>query len=361
MILRKKTREIHVGRVAIGGNHPITIQSMTKTDTNDVESTLAQIESLRDAGCAIIRIAVKDKKALPAFSEIVKSSPIPVIADIHFDYRIALTCIELGADGIRINPGNIGSRDRIDAVVKKAKERDVAIRIGINAGSLEKDILAKHGSPTPEALVESAMRSVNLFEDLDYANIKLSIKSANVLDTISAYRKISEKVDYPLHVGVTEAGTVFRGSIKSAVGIGVLLSEGIGDTIRVSLTGDPIKEVIAGHTILSSLGLGKRKLEVIACPTCGRTEIDIISIADEVEERLFGCEIPITVAIMGCEVNGPGEAREADVGICGGRGVGLVFRRGKVIKKVKESELVSALLKEIDKITREKEFDDTAQ
>jgi (E)-4-hydroxy-3-methylbut-2-enyl-diphosphate synthase len=351
---RKEKRVINVGPVKIGGKNPVVVQSMTKTDTRDVEATTAQIERLSGAGCRIVRVAVKGKEEASALSEIIKRSKTPIIADIHFDYRLAISAIEAGASGIRINPGNIGGEKKIREITDRVRGTDVAIRIGVNSGSIEKDILEKSKGPTPEAMVESAIRAIRIFEELGYTNIKLSLKSSNVIDTIDAYRMISEMTDYPLHLGITEAGTIFRGAVKSAVGLGILLSEGIGDTIRVSLSGDPIYEVIAAYSILSALGIGGWGTQVIACPTCGRTEVDIVSIAEEVEKRLIGCNLPITVAVMGCEVNGPGEAKEADIGICGGKGGCLLFKNGKILRKVKEGEILDALMEEIDKISEEK-------
>ncbi len=325
---------------------------MTKTDTRNVADTVQQIEALAESGCRIVRVAVKDKEAAVALGAIVRRSSVPIIADIHFNWRLALMSMDGGAAGIRINPGNIGGEKRLFEIVERARKEKVAIRIGVNSGSLEKDLLKKYGAPLPDALVESALRSIHLCEGWGFTNIKLSLKSTGVMDTIAAYRSISRVTDYPLHVGVTEAGTVFRGAVKSSVGIGVLLSEGIGDTIRVSLAGDPLMEVMCAYTILSSLGLAKRGVEVIVCPTCGRTEMDIVSMAQQVETRLAGYELPITVAVMGCEVNGPGEAREADIGICGGKKYGLLFKKGKIIRKLKEAEMVDALMDEIDKMAR---------
>jgi len=347
MSQRKRTRVISVGDVLIGGDNPIVVQSMTNTDTRDIDATISQISQLVDAGCGIVRVAVMDKTAAHALSSIIDVSPVPIIADIHFDYTLALLSMDAGASGIRINPGNIGSTDRIAAVIDRAKEDNVAIRIGVNSGSLESDILETFGSPTPEALVESAVRSISLFEDLGYTNIKLSLKSANVMGTIAAYRLISERVDYPLHIGVTEAGTVLRGSVKSAVGIGILLHEGIGDTIRVSLSGDPINEPLVAYTILSALDIERRGVNVIACPTCGRTVLDIATVADQVEKRLQHVTTPLTVAVMGCEVNGPGEAREADIGICGGKKTGLLIKRGEIIRKIEPNKLVDTLVDEV--------------
>ncbi len=325
---------------------------MTKTDTADVRATVGQIRALARAGCRIVRVAVKDTRAASALGTIIKDSPVPIIADIHFDRRLALAAMDAGAAGIRINPGNIGGEKKLFEVVERARKDSVAIRIGVNSGSLEKEILKKFGGPSPEALVESALRSATLLSGWGYTNFKLSLKSASVADTIAAYRLVSDKTDFPLHVGVTEAGTVLRGAIKSSVGIGILLAEGIGDTIRVSLAGDPLTEVMCGYTILSSLGLGRRGVDVIVCPTCGRTTMDIVSIAREVEERLADYDLPITVAVMGCEVNGPGEAREADIGICGGAKYGLLFKKGKIIRKLAEDEMVSALISEVDSMTK---------
>jgi (E)-4-hydroxy-3-methylbut-2-enyl-diphosphate synthase len=348
MIIKRKTKIVRVGGVPIGGDNPIVVQSMTKTDTADVRATVSQIQGLAQAGCRIVRVAVKDMGAASALSAIVKGSPVPIIADIHFDRRLALAAMDAGVSGIRINPGNIGSEKKLFEIIQRARQDDVAIRIGVNSGSLKKDLLKKYGGPCPEALVESALRSAALITGWGYTNIKLSLKSTSVLDTIAAYRLVSERTDLPLHVGVTEAGTVLRGAIKSSVGIGILLAEGIGDTIRVSLAGDPLSEVLCANTILSSLGLGKRGVDVIVCPTCGRTSMDIVSIAQEVEARLIGYDLPITVAVMGCEVNGPGEAREADIGVCGGKKYGLLFKKGKIIRKLAEAEIVDALISEID-------------
>jgi (E)-4-hydroxy-3-methylbut-2-enyl-diphosphate synthase len=325
---------------------------MTKTDTADVSGTVRQIQELARAGCRVVRVAVKDMEAASALEDIIRGSSVPIIADIHFDRRLALAAMDAGASGIRVNPGNIGSEKKLFEIVERARRDNVAIRIGVNSGSLEKDILKKYGGPCPEALVESALRSTALVTGWGYTNLKLSLKSTSVPDTIAAYRLVSKKTDYPLHVGVTEAGTVLKGAIKSSVGIGILLADGIGDTIRVSLAGDPLSEVMCANTILSSLGLARRGIDVIVCPTCGRTSMDIISIAQEVEARLIGYDYPITVAVMGCEVNGPGEAREADIGICGGKKFGLLFKKGKIIKKLAEAEIVDALISEIDAMAK---------
>ena len=345
---RKKTRKVMVSDVQIGGDAPVVIQSMTNSDTRNVEETLNQIKMLYNAGCQIIRCAVPDMEAAGAIKEITKQSPIPVVADIHFDYRLALKAIENGVSALRINPGNIGSVERVKLVAEKAKEKNIPIRIGVNSGSLEKEILAKYKSPTPEALVESALNHVKILEELDFYDIVISIKSSNVKMMIDAYRLMSTKCDYPLHLGVTESGTPFKGTIKSSIGIGTLLAEGIGDTIRVSLTSDPVEEIKVAKEILKALDLRKGGLEFVSCPTCGRTSIDLIGIATEVEKRLEGIKKDIKVAVMGCIVNGPGEAKEADIGIAGGKGEGIIFRKGEIIKKVKEEELVEELMKEIE-------------
>jgi len=351
---RRMTRQIHVGPVLIGGDAPIAVQSMTNTKTQDARATLLQIRQLADAGCDIIRCAVPDMEAAIVLKEIVAGSPIPVIADIHFDYKLALQAIESGVQGLRLNPGNIGGNEKVKAVVEAAKPKNIPIRIGVNAGSLPKDLLDKYGHPTAEALVEAAWRHIHILEEMDYRNIKVSLKCHDVPLTLAAYRLLASQCDYPLHVGITEAGTVNSGIIKSAVGIGALLAEGIGDTIRVSLTGDPVNEVKAGFEILKSLGLRTYGPTLISCPTCGRTSIDLEKLASVVEARLADIKDPISVAVMGCIVNGPGEAREADVGIAGGKGEGLVFRKGQIIKKVPEDSLVNELFNEIDKILDER-------
>ena len=347
---RKQTRKIKVGNVYIGNDAPVVIQSMTNTDTRNVEETLKQIRELYNAGCEVIRCAVPDMEAAEAIKEIVKQSPIPVVADIHFDYRLALKAIENGISALRINPGNIGDVERVKAVVKAAKEKNIPIRIGVNSGSLEKKILEKYKKVTAEGLVESAMNHAKILEELNFKDIVISIKSSNVKMMIEAYRLISKKCDYPLHLGVTESGTKFKGTIKSSVGIGTLLAEGIGNTIRVSLTSDPVEEIKVAKEILKSLGLRKEGLEFVSCPTCGRTQIDLIKIAEEVEKRLENVNKNIKVAVMGCVVNGPGEAKEADIGIAGGKGEGLIFRKGQIIKKVKEEDLIDELFKEIEKL-----------
>lgn len=347
---RRKTRPVFIGGVQVGGGAPVSVQSMTKTDTRDTVSTVKQINLLAEAGCDIIRAAVPDREAADALPVILKSVSIPLVADIHFDYRLALAAINAGVNGLRINPGNIGGRNKVEEVVRAAQDRGIPIRIGVNAGSLEKEQLAKHGGVTPDAMVESAMGHIHILEDLGFTNIKISLKASNVPLMLEAYRLMAKKADYPLHIGVTESGTLRYGTVKSAIGIGILLSEGIGDTIRVSLTGHPGHEVIAGYDILRTLGLRSRGVELISCPTCGRTEIDLIRIAGEVEKKLRLVNRPLKIAVMGCAVNGPGEAREADVGIAGGKGFGLIFRKGKIIRKVPEGSLVEELLKEIENI-----------
>ena len=351
---RRLTRQLEVGKVKVGGTAPIAVQSMTNTKTSDPVATLEQINRLAEAGCEIVRCAVPDMAAAEGLKTIVAESPIPVIADIHFDYKLALAAIEAGVDGLRLNPGNIGGNDRVAAVVEAAKKRNIPIRIGVNAGSLPKDLLEKYGHPTPEALVEAAWRHIRILEEMDYKNIKISLKAHDVPLTLAAYRLMASQCDYPLHVGITEAGTVNSGIIKSAVGIGTLLAEGIGDTIRVSLTGDPVREVKVGFEILKSLGLREYGPTLISCPTCGRTQINLEKLALEVEKRLAEISEPITVAVMGCVVNGPGEAREADVGIAGGINEGLIFRKGEVLKKVAEADIIDELFAEIDKILLER-------
>ncbi len=351
---RRKTRQIQVGKVKIGGDALISVQSMTNTRTDDAATTLRQIGELAAAGCEIIRCAVPDMAAAEGLKRIVSESPIPVVADIHFDYKLALAAIDAGVDGLRLNPGNIGGNDRVAAVVDAAKKRNIPIRIGVNAGSLPKDLLEKYGHPTAEALVEAAWRHIHILEEMDYRNIKVSLKAHDVPLTVAAYRLLASQCDYPLHVGITEAGTINSGIIKSAVGIGTLLAEGIGDTIRVSLTGDPVREVKVAYDILKSLGLREYGPTLISCPTCGRTKINLEKLALEVERRLEKISEPITVAVMGCVVNGPGEAREADVGIAGGINEGLIFKKGVVLKKVPEACIIDELFAEIDKILLER-------
>jgi (E)-4-hydroxy-3-methylbut-2-enyl-diphosphate synthase len=348
--MKKITRKLHIGKVEVGGGAPCSVQSMCSTDTRDIKSTLAQINGLAGVGCEIVRCAVPDMDAAVALGKIKAESPIPVIADIHFDYKLALAVLDCGIDGLRLNPGNIGDRWKVTEVVKAAAERKVPIRIGVNAGSLEKELLERYGHPTADAMVESALGHVRILEELGYQEIKISLKASDVTKTISAYRHLAERVDYPLHIGITEAGTIFSGTIKSAVGLGILLESGIGDTLRVSLTGDPLDEVRVGYEILKSLRLRQRGVNFVSCPTCGRCQINLIKVAEDVERALQGIDKQITVAVMGCIVNGPGEAREADVGIAGGKGEGLLFRNGEILRKVPEEKLAEALLEEIQKL-----------
>ncbi len=350
MIIRRATKQIRLGNLRIGSGAPIVVQSMTKTDTRDVSSTVSQIRALEKAGCEAVRVAVLDSDAAVAIRSIKKRIKIPLIADVHFDYRLALQAIGSGADGLRINPGNIGGKLKVKEVVTAAKDRGIPIRIGVNAGSLEKDLLKKYKHPTAEALVESAERHIRILEDLNFTSIKVSLKASDVLKTVEAYRLFSDRFRYPLHIGISEAGPLFSGTIKSAVGLGILLSEGIGDTIRVSLTAEPMEEVRVAYEILKSLHLRQAGLEIISCPTCGRCQIDIKGIVREVEAGLMNIDKAIKVAVMGCVVNGPGEAREADIGIAGGRGVGILFKHGRVVKKVKERELLATLMKEIKRL-----------
>lgn len=352
---RRKTRQIHIGAIPIGGGAPISVQSMCNTKTTDTEATVQQIRELAAAGCDIVRLAVPDMEAAKNLGNIIRQVKTPLVADIHFDYKLALEAMAQGISALRINPGNIGGTERVKKVVAAAREGGIPIRIGVNAGSLDHKILTKYGGITAEALVASAMEHVRVLEELDFYDMKISLKAHDVPLTLAAYRLMSERVDYPLHLGITEAGTVRSGIIKSAVGIGALLAEGIGDTLRVSLTGDPIVEVRVAREILKSLGLRDYGPTLISCPTCGRTAIDLPSIAERVEERLSGIARPIQVAVMGCVVNGPGEARGADVGIAGGKGVGLVFRKGEVVRQVKEEELVEELFREIDSILEEEQ------
>jgi (E)-4-hydroxy-3-methylbut-2-enyl-diphosphate synthase len=345
--MRRETRQISIGTVAVGGGAPISVQSMCSTDTRDVVATMAQITRLAEAGCELVRCAVLDSDAAEALGRIKAASPIPVIADIHFDYKLALAVLAGGVDGLRLNPGNIGERWKVAEVVKAASERSVPIRIGVNAGSLEKELLAKYGHPTAEAMVESGLGHIRILEELGYDRIKISLKASDVMKTVEAYRLLSTKVDYPLHIGITEAGTIFSGTIKSSVGLGILLADGIGDTLRVSLTGDPVDEVRVGFEILKSLNLRQHGVNFVSCPTCGRCQINLIDVANEVEQRLKGVDAPFTVAVMGCIVNGPGEAREADFGIAGGKGEGLLFRHGEIVRKVPEAEMADALVVEV--------------
>ncbi len=360
MITRRETRQIQVGSMKIGGDAPVSVQSMTKTDTRNVEATVDQIWALEAAGCELVRVAVPDEEAAAALKEIRPQIRIPLIADIHFNYRLALMALEEGVDGLRLNPGNIGARWKVEEVVRAARDRRVSIRIGVNAGSLEKELMEKYGEPTPEAMVESALKHIRILEDLDYPEIKVSLKASHPPMMIAAYRLLAEKVDYSFHLGVTEAGTAFPGTVKSAVGMGALLSQGIGDTIRVSLTEDCVEEIKVGFEILKALDLRKRGLNIIACPSCGRVEIDIMGLTKEVERRLAELDLKksINVAVMGCAVNGPGEARGADIGIAGGNGVGILIKKGQIIRKVKEEQLADALVEELQKMAASGEVED---
>jgi (E)-4-hydroxy-3-methylbut-2-enyl-diphosphate synthase len=351
MIKRKKTKKLWVGNVPIGGDAPISVQSMTKTHTHDVTATIRQIKRLKSAGCEIIRVAVPDIKAASALPQIKRRIKIPLVADIHFDYRLALKSINAGVDKLRINPGNIGAEWKVKKIVEAAKEREIPIRVGVNAGSLPRDILKKYKKASAEALVEAALMQVQFLEDLDFDQIVIAMKSFDVPTTVEAYKLMSKKRKYPLHVGITEAGLPLSGSIRSALGIGILLASGIGDTIRVSLTGDPVKEVVVGYEILKSLNLREHGPIIISCPTCGRCEIDIISMTKKVERAVRNIDAQIKIAVMGCVVNGPGEARDADVGIAGGKGYGLLFRKGKIVGKVKEKSLMDALLDIVHDLT----------
>lgn len=357
MITRKITRKIHVGPVAIGGTAPIAVQSMTNTRTDDVESTVLQILELERAGCEIIRVAVPDMAAAQALTAIRERIAIPLIADIHFDARLAVAAMEHGAQGIRINPGNLGGPDKLARVVAAAKLHGVPIRVGVNSGSIEKGLLARYGYPTPErpeALIESALDNVRLLEAHGFFDIKISIKSSDTLTTIAGYRQLSQATDYPLHLGVTEAGGLIAGTVKSSVALGILLAEGIGDTFRISLTRDPVEEIRVGFELLRALRIRERGPELISCPTCGRTRIDLFSLADKVERRLQTMQSPLKVAVMGCVVNGPGEAREADIGIAGGHGVGIIFKKGEIYRKVAEAELLPVFLEELEKLEAER-------
>lgn len=345
---RDNTKVIHIGDRVIGGGNPILIQSMTNTKTNDVEATVAQAQRLAEAGCDIIRCTVPDMEAARAIAQIKREISIPLVADIHFDYRMAIAAMENGADKIRINPGNIGGREKVAEVVKVAKERSIPIRVGVNSGSLERELVAKYNGVTAEGIVESALDKVHMIEDLDYDNMVISIKSSDVMMCVKAHELLADKTQYPLHVGITEAGTVTSGNIKSAVGLGIILNEGIGDTIRVSLTGDPVEEIKSAKLILRALGLRKGGIEVVSCPTCGRTNIDLIGLANQVETMVQGYDLDIKVAVMGCAVNGPGEAKEADIGIAGGIGEGLLIKKGEVVRKVPEGELLNTLKHELD-------------
>jgi len=349
---------VNIGGVGIGGDNPVRVQSMCNTDTRDISATLAQIRQLAEAGCEIVRLAVPDEAAAAVLATIRQQSPVPLIADIHFDHRLALAALDAGFDGLRINPGNIGDEAKVDAVVRAAQAHSTPIRIGVNGGSLEKDLLKQYGGPTPEAMVESGLRHVRMLEARGFHDIKISLKTSSVLKTVAAYRLMAEKVDYPLHIGITEAGTLVRGAVKSAVGLGILLYDGIGDTMRVSLTHDPVAEIGVAYEILRSLGLRERGPEIISCPTCGRTEIGLIDLAEQVEAALRSVEEVFTVAVMGCVVNGPGEAREADIGIAGGRDLGIIFRKGEVVRKVRgNANLLPEFMKEIDKFLEERRTD----
>ncbi len=354
MIIRKKTRQITVGAVPVGGGAPIAVQSMTNTDTRDVDATVAQIQRLAEAGCEIIRVAVLDMEAAQAIRAIRDRITIPLIADIHFDARLAIASMENGAQGIRINPGNIGGTEKLARVVAAAKQHRVPIRVGVNSGSVEKDILKKHGHPTPEALVESALRNVQLLEALDFHEIKISLKSSDSLTTVESYRRLSARCDYPLHLGVTEAGGLIAGTVKSSVALGILLSEGIGDTFRISLTRDPIEEIRVGYELLRSLHIRERGPELISCPTCGRCQVNLFGLAEEVERHIQNLTTPLKIAVMGCVVNGPGEAKEADIGVAGGHGVGIIFKKGQLYKKVPEDQLLAVFLGEVDQMVQEK-------
>ncbi|MCK9420038.1 MAG: flavodoxin-dependent (E)-4-hydroxy-3-methylbut-2-enyl-diphosphate synthase [Nitrospirae bacterium] len=359
--MRKHTKQISLGSVKIGNGAPVTVQSMCNTDTRDTAKTLDQISRLEQAGCEIVRLAVPDEEAARALGVIRKGTGTPLIADIHFDHRLALESVKQGVDGLRINPGNIGGKNKVSEVVRACRDKGIPIRIGVNAGSLEKHLLEKYQHPTPEAIVESAFGHIRILEDLNFTDLKVSLKASDVMTTVASYRLFSGMSDYPLHIGISEAGTIFSGTIKSSVGLGILLAEGIGDTMRVSLTADPVEEVRVAYGILKSLKVRQRGVNIISCPTCGRTEINIIGLAQEVEKRLAHIKTPITVAVMGCVVNGPGEAREADVGIAGGKGVGLLFKHGEIVTKLSESELADALVKEVEEIVMQKKSEARSQ
>jgi len=355
-IIRKKTKPIHVGNVKVGGMAPVAVQSMTNTYTQDIKSTVSQIHGLEKAGCEIVRVAVPDMEAALAIAQIKREISIPLIADVHFDFRLAIQAAHSGAGGLRINPGNIGGKKKVKAVADAANECGIPIRIGVNAGSLEKDLLEEFGGATAEAMVESAIRNIALLESFDFKQIKISIKASDIARTVEAYRLLSDKTDMPLHVGITEAGGLYSGIVKSSLGIGMLLAEGIGDTIRVSLTRDPIEEVRVGYEILKALDIRRHGPEIISCPTCGRCNIDLFDIAEQIEKAVMFSSLPIKIAIMGCMVNGPGEAKEADIGIAGGDGIGILFKKGKVIKKFSQEKLVEILLKEISDYEKNTKF-----
>lgn len=350
-----KTRQIKLGDLLIGGGAPIAVQSMCNTDTRDTLATLAQIERLSEVGCEIVRCAVPDMAAAKNLGSIVQSCPMPLVADIHFDYQLALTALEQGVAGLRLNPGNIGERWKVEEVVRACAEREVPIRIGVNGGSLERELLQKYGQPSAEAMAESALNHIRILEDLNYPEIKVSLKASNVRRTVEAYRLLAQQVDYPLHIGITEAGTTWSGTIKSAAGLGALLYDGLGDTLRVSLTGDPVEEVRVGFEILKSLELRDHGPVFVSCPTCGRCQVDLIAVAEEVEQRLQDLPLPLTIAVMGCVVNGPGEAREADLGIAGGKGQGILFRDGEIVRKVPEDQLADALVEEAQALVAERQ------
>ena len=356
MIQRRKTRQIQLGKIKVGGDAPVTVQSMTKTDTRDVGATVQQIWDLEAAGCEIVRCAVPVREAAEQLGAIKKKIRIPLVADIHFNYKLALIAVEQGVDGLRLNPGNIGARKYVEEVVRAASERQIPIRIGVNAGSLEKDLLQKYDGPTAEGMVESGLRHIHILEDVGFNEIKISLKASDPLMMIEAYRMLAGKVDYPFHLGVTEAGTPTVGTIKSAVGLGTLLADGIGDTIRVSLAADPVEEVRVGIEILKALKIRKEGMTFVACPSCGRADVDLVGLAKAVEERMLPySNLNIHVAVMGCEVNGPGEARAADLGVAGGKGIGLIFKRGEIIRKVPETQIVDALMEEVKKFAAEKQ------
>lgn len=348
--MRKKTKAVKCGNIFVGGHHPITVQSMTTTDPRDVEGSISQIKRLEEAGCDIVRVAVPSLESASSIGKLKARTNIPIVADIHFDYRIALEAIKQDVDALRLNPGNIGDKNRVREVVKAAQSRGIPIRVGVNAGSLEKALLEKYGHPTPEAMVESALGHIEILEEMNFTDIVVSLKASDVAMTVEAYRLMSEKSDYPLHLGITEAGTVWSGTIKSSIGIGALLLQGIGDTIRVSLTGDPVEEIKVGRQILKSLGIIQNEITIISCPTCGRCQINLLKVAEEVEQRIGGLKKPVKLAIMGCAVNGPGEAREADIGIAGGVDSAILFKKGKIIGKVAEDKIVETLLSEIERL-----------
>ncbi len=355
MFKRRKTRQITIGQVPIGGGAPVVVQSMAKTDTKDKEATISAIKRLERAGCEIVRLAVPDREAVEALGEIKKRVSLPIVADIHFDYRLALASLKKGVDGLRINPGTIGSREKVREVVQAAKEANVPIRIGVNAGSLEKRLLLKYGGVTAEAMVESALEHVRILEDMDFHLIKISMKASDVQRTLEAYRLLAKKVDYPFHAGITEAGTLVSGCVKSSLGLALLLSEGLADTIRVSLTAPAEEEVRVAFQILSGLGLRTKGINFVSCPTCGRSEVDLVKIATEVERRLFSINEPLTVAVMGCMVNGPGEAKEADIGLACGKGIGVLFKRGKLYRRLKEKQIIPEFIKEVKSLAQERQ------